>query len=161
MSKDSNLNLQGYSKIKGYLDEKVIEYTEYRHKPVRTSEEAAKIRGSKLSEGAKALIFLADGVPIQIVIRGDKRVDTESVKRRLNLKKLKMAGPEEAEKLSGTQVGGVPPFGNLFDQPIPVYVISSLLENDEIEFNAGDRSISIRMKTIDWQKAVGPVKIEG
>lgn len=146
-----------YEKIKDSLESNNVPYQEAHHDPVRTSEEAAKVRGTKLHEGAKALIFVTEKNPIQIIVPGDGRVDKEKVKNALQISKLKMAGIEEAEQISGVPVGGIPPFGNLFDPPIQVYVSSRLLDNKEIEFNAGDRSISIRMKPADWLKIVNPI----
>ena len=147
-----------YDRIIALLNENNIHYTEHRHEPVRTSEEAAAVRGSNIEEGAKALIFMADEKPIQIILQGHLRVDKEKVKSLLGITKLKMAAPEQVITISGVEPGGVPPFGNVFLKPIPVYVDENLLELEEIEFNAGDKSISIRMKVADWAKVVGPIK---
>ena len=146
-----------HGKIIKLLDEAKVPYKESHHEPVRTSEQASMVRGTKLHEGAKALIFVTEKNPIQIIVPGDGRVDKEKVKNALQISKLKMASAEEAEQISSVPVGGIPPFGNLFDPPIQVYVSSRLLDNEEIEFNAGDRSISIRMKSADWAKIVNPI----
>lgn len=152
---DNNLKL--YNRIVELLKEKKIEYIETRHQPVRTSEEAAKIRGTKLSEGAKALICEIDTGFIQVVVPGDKLINKKAMQKELDTKKFKLASPETAENLSGVKIGGIPPFGNLFDVPIPVYVSSEVLNNKQIEFNAGDRSISIRINPMDWQNVVNPI----
>lgn len=149
-----------YKNIIELLKKENIEYAEHRHQPVRTSEEAAKVRNSALNEGAKALIFTTGDDYVMIVVPGDQKVNTENLKKTFEFKKLKMASPEEAEKLSGTQVGGVPPFANLFPNPIKIYVAKKLLKNEYIEFNAGDRSISIRMKPKDWAKLVSPIEFD-
>ena len=146
-----------YDKIKNLLGDNNIEYEETNHKPVFTSHEAAKIRGSKLSEGAKALIFWADSKPIQIVIQGDKRVDRDKFKNRFGFKKLKMVTSEEVKEISSVEPGAVAPFGNLFEPEIPVYCTKSLLQNDKIEFNAGHHGISIRLNPQDWQNIVNPI----
>jgi len=148
-----NLN----EKIINLLKEKNVAYDAIEHEEVKTSEEAAKVRNNPLHEGAKALIFLADNKPIQIIVPGDAKVDKEKVKAELKVEKLKMASIEEAEKISGAKVGGIPPFGNLFDPAIQVYVSSILLTNEFIEFNAGDRGKSIRMKAVAWKELVNPI----
>ncbi len=51
----------------------------------------------------------------------------------------------------------MPPFGNLFE--LDVVVDPGLMENEEIIFNAGDRSVSIAMKSSDYVSIVNP-KIE-
>lgn len=149
-----------YEKIVKTLKENNVEYQEHHHEPVRTSEEAAKVRNSKLSEGAKALIFTTGTGYIMAVVPGDERVNTDAMKINYGFNKLKMTSPEEAQQVSGAEVGGVPPFGNLFVNPIPVYAEKSLLNNEYIEFNAGDRSISIRMKASDWKNLVNPILMQ-
>lgn len=152
-----------YSNIKSALDKKHINYKEFRHKAVFTSEEAAKVRGNSLEEGAKALIFISrkinqkDKQFIQIVIQGNKRVDKEKFKSRFGFEMLKMASSEEVETISGVKPGAVPPFGNLFKTPITVFVEAGIIRTNDIEFNAGDHKISIRMKTGDWVKLVKPI----
>lgn len=145
-----------YQKIKDLLRENRISYKEYRHKPVLTSWEAAKVRGTNISAGAKAMIFIADRKPIMVVVPGDKKVNTKALKHNLHIKDLKFAPQEAAEKTSGVKIGGIPPFGSLFNPPIPVYTTKNLLKNDIIDFNAGDRSISIEMKAKDWKNLVRP-----
>ncbi len=144
-------------KIKNLLDQSGVEYEESHHEPVFTSEEAAKVRKSNLHEGAKALIFYADNKPIQIVIQGDKRVDKDKFKKQFGFTKLKMVSVEDVKKISGVEPGAVAPFGNLFDHPIPVYCTQEILDNDRIEFNAGDHRVSIKMNPKDWQKLAKPI----
>lgn len=146
-----------YGRIVSALQNAKVEYKEFRHEPVRTSEEAAKVRGNSLSEGAKALIFMADGKPIQLIIQGHLKVDKDKFKGNFGITKLKMASPEQVLEISSVEPGGVPPFGSLFNPAIPVYVDKNLLKLEQIEFNAGDKSISIRMNRKDWQNVVNPI----
>src|SRR3990167_4672930 len=146
-----------YEKIKDLLDSNNIDYTEIGHEPVFTSEQAAKVRKSNIDEGAKALIFLADDKPIQLVIQGSKRVDKDKFKSQFGFTKLKMASAEQVKVTSGVEPGAVAPFGNLFDPPIPVYATNSLLNLENIEFNAGDHCISIFMKAKDFANLVRPI----
>lgn len=149
-----------YERIIKFLDESGVAYKEVRHDPVFTSEEAAAKRGSKLDEGAKALLFWADENAVQIVIQGDKKVDKDKFKELFSIKKLKMVSADEVKDISSVEPGAVPPFGNLFIPPIPVYCNKNFMNNaehDMMEFNAGDHSISIRMKKQDWQNLVKPI----
>ncbi len=148
-------------KIKNILTEKGYKFDTFEHEPVRTSEEAAKVRsGYTLEQGAKALIVrvkkAGEGKSFAMfVVPGHQKFDTSKVKQAFNLSDLRFATEEEVMKITdGVQVGGVPPFGNLFN--IPVYVDESLFDNEKIIFNAGDRSFSIGMKTVDWKNIVNP-----
>ena len=61
--------------------------------------------------------------------------------------------PKEVDEITnGVKPGGVPPFGNLFS--LPVYVDQTLLENEEIIFNAGNRCFSIARRSNDYLKMV-------
>lgn len=133
----------------------------FEHAPVRTSEEAANIRnGYTLQQGAKALIIkikTADAQQkyIMLVTPGDQRFNNRTVKHLLGAKDLRFASEEEVISLTkGVLPGGVPPFGNLFN--MEVLVDPSLLENEKIIFNAGDRSISVGMHTHDYLEIVQP-----
>jgi Ala-tRNA(Pro) deacylase len=50
--------------------------------------------------------------------------------------------------------GGVPPFGNLFG--LRVITDENIFENEEIIFNAGDRRVSIALKSEDYRRIAEP-----
>ena len=133
----------------------------FEHEPVRTSEEAGRVRtGYSLAEGAKAMIVrvkksTADKSFAMLVLPGDRRFDFAKVKQLFEARDIRFATEEEVIKLTGGVLpGGVPPFGNLFG--LPVVADPLLFENEKIVFNAGDRSFSVAMKSADYQKIVGP-----
>lgn len=136
----------------------------FEHDPVRTSEEAARVRtGFTLDQGAKAMIIKAKGPTneskfVMLVLPGNLRFDNDQVKKTLQAKEIRFATEAEiAELTGGIQVGGVPPFGNLFG--IEVIADPKLFRNEKIIFNAGDRSFSVAMKSRDYEKLVSP-KVE-
>lgn len=151
-------------KIKSLLLENNAFYETFEHEPVRTSEEAAQVRtGYTLSQGAKALILRvkqgSEKKFIMLVISGDKKFDKNKVKNNLDSKDIRFATEGEvAEITDGVQVGGVPPFGNLFG--LSVYTDPGIFTNEKIIFNAGDRRYSIGMKAEDYNKIVKPTVIE-
>lgn len=144
-----------YEKIIDLLKKNGVEYKSYGHKPVFTSEDAAKIRNSSLKQGAKALIMKADKKPIMIVVPGDLKVDTSKFKKLYQIKDLEMAKPEEVKEVSGVEIGAVPPFGNLFK--IPLYFDKTISKNESVFFNAGSHSKSISMKGSDLEKVTNPI----
>lgn len=96
---------------------------------------------------------------VMLVLPGDKKFSGSKVKKLLRTKDLRFATEEEISKLTGgILIGGIPPFGNLFG--IRVFAETTLLENEKIIFNAGDRSFSVAMKTEDYLKMVKPVITE-
>lgn len=149
------MSQQIFEKIVKLLNKNNISYQLFEHQPVYTSEEAAKIRdGTKLEQGAKALVMMADKKPILIVISGARRVDTKKFKRLFKIKDLRMSTPDEVKKLTDVKVGAVPPFGKLLG--LEIFVDQSLGENEEISFNAGLHTKSVKMKYQDWFQLVKP-----
>src|SRR5918912_2637382 len=83
------------------------------HAPVRTSQEAARARGTLLEQGAKALVFQADDRTVLLVVQAHRRVDTRAFKRAVGVKNLRMVSAEDLKALTSLEVGAVPPFGHL------------------------------------------------
>lgn len=135
-------------------------YETFEHEPVRTSEEAAKVRhGYSIEQGAKALIVRIkskeQSVFIMLVMPAQLRLDTKKAKQYLHIKDLRFATEEEVGKVTGgVLVGGVPPFGNIFH--IKTIVDPKLFLNEKIVFNAGDRRYSVAMLSQDYKNIVNP-----
>lgn len=144
------------SDIKKMLDENKIEYKEMHHEAAYTSEESAKARKTELRQGAKALIFRADNKYIMAVISADRKIDSKKLKDLSGAKYLEFAKSEDVKKLTGLEIGSIPPFGNLFG--LQVYLDVSLSENETIAFNAGSHTDSILMRYSDYAKIINPSK---
>ena len=156
-------------KIRALLDEAGIRYQVFEHEAVRTSAEAAMVRPEfSLNQGAKALLVRIKKVGlageaakefVQLVLPGDAQFASKKAKTGLGAKDLRFASEDEVTELTnGVMPGGVPPFGNLFG--LRVFVDRTLLENEEIIFNAGDRRYSIAIKTTDYVKIVEPEVVD-
>ena len=143
-----------FEKIRSILDENHLQYEVLEHAAVFTSEEAARVRETSLKQAAKALVFQADGMPLLLVIPGDRRVDTRGFKKSFNVKDLRMATREEVQELAGIPVGAIPPFGNVMG--LPTYLDRLLLEEECVVFNAGSHTRSIRMSPQDLVALVQP-----
>ena len=160
------MNLEKYHKtvrtIIELLESNSAWYETFEHEPVRTSKEAAQMRnGYTIDQGAKALIFRvkkAGGIVsfVQCVLPGSKRIDSKLLIKLLGSKNIRFANPEEIASVTDRiEIGGIPPFGNLFG--ITVYVEQTLLNQEKIIFNAGDRCFSVGMKSSDYLKIVKPI----
>jgi prolyl-tRNA editing enzyme YbaK/EbsC (Cys-tRNA(Pro) deacylase) len=148
-------------KLKDLLAAHHIKYEWFEHTPVRTSEEAAKLRpGYTLKQGAKALLVklvLRTGRDafVLLVVPGDTRFDTKKVKKLLDAKELRFATEAEVSLITGgVEVGGVPPFGSLFS--LHTYLDRAVAHADRIVFNAGDKRVSIAMSVADYLVAEKP-----
>jgi prolyl-tRNA editing enzyme YbaK/EbsC (Cys-tRNA(Pro) deacylase) len=152
---------QTVAKIVNLLKEGGFWYETFEHEPVRTSEEAAKVRtGYTLAQGAKAMIVRvkkssSEKFFAMLVLPGDRRFDIDKVERLFEARDIRFATEAEVATITGGVLpGGVPPLGNLFG--LQVVADPLLFENEKMVFNAGDRSFSIAMKTEDYRKVVGP-----
>ena len=123
------------------------------HEPVTPSEAAAGARGSRLEQGAKALIVKANEKYYHLIISAAKRVDNNKLRRILGTNRVRFATPEELKTLTGCLPGAVPPFGNLFD--LPVLMDDALLAEETVYFNCGSHTVSLRMARTDLAKATG------
>ncbi len=143
-----------FAQITALLKKNSCIFESYEHEPVKTSEEAAKIRNTPLHEGAKALVMFADEKPVMLTLPADLKVDTKMFKNAFDIRDLRMASPDEVKNITGVPIGAVPPFGNIFS--IPLYVDEAMRDNDEIAFNAGLHTKSVRMKEKDFEKVAHP-----
>lgn len=153
------------SQIITILKDSDVWFETFEHEPVRTSEEASNLRdGYTLHQGAKALIVRVkitnqDKKFVMLVLPGDARFSSEKVCSLFHAKDVRFATVEEVLSITdGIQPGGVPPFGHLFN--VDVYVDPSLLQNEKIVFNAGDKSFSVGMYAKDCVEVVKPVICE-
>lgn len=137
----------------------------FEHKPVFTSEEAAKVRPEyTLHQGAKAILAKIEkknkeAAFVMFVVPGDLRLDSKKIKQAVNIKSLRFATEEELTKLTnGVQRGALPPFGHFFN--LSLYVDKRLFENEKMIFNAGDRRFSMAIKTKDYKKLANPQVVD-
>lgn len=127
------------------------------HEAVRTSEEAAKVRtGYSLSQGAKALILRIkksknDKFFCMLVVPGDAQFDKKKVQELFEAKDIRFATTQEVSELTkGVLPGGIPPLGNLFG--LQTFVDKSVLKNDRIIFNAGDKRVSLGISIEEYNQ---------
>jgi len=137
------------------LNDRGIRFELTAHRAVRTSEEAAAVRGTPLHSGAKALVVKGDDGFAMCVMPADMALDSSAARRRLGSKRLRFAKPDELLALTGLLPGSVPPFGSLFD--LPTICDERLADNESINFNAGSRSRSIKLDYADYVRLESPV----
>jgi Ala-tRNA(Pro) deacylase len=150
------MGFQQFKLVKELLEQNGIDYEVLEHAPVYTSEEAARVRGVELKTGVKALILKTEkGNFVTGLVASDRKIDLKKLAKIAGVKKLQLASPQETFKTTGCEVGSVHPFGNLFG--LPTYLDISILENDEVNFNAGLHTVSIQMRGKDMIKTIKPV----
>ncbi len=143
-----------FPRVESMLTRHGVAFHVLRHRPVYTSEEAAAVRGTPLSSGAKALICKGNKEFVMFVLPADRKLASKAIRRAKGWRKLRFATGDEVQELTGLKPGSIPPFGSLFG--LPTLCDSRLGENQKINFNAGDHSISVSMAYADYVKLEGP-----
>lgn len=143
-----------FSRLESFLASQGVPFDVLRHEPVFTSQQAAAVRGTALSSGAKALVCKGDDRFVMFVVPADRKLASSQIRRARGWRKLRFANREEVMRLTGLEPGSIPPFGSLFE--LPTLCDDALGENERINFNAGDHAISISMTYADYIRVERP-----
>jgi Ala-tRNA(Pro) deacylase len=143
-----------FARIEERLHQAGVPFTVLRHEAVYTSEQAAAVRGTSLASGAKAIVMKGGERFVLLVLPADRKLDNPTVRKALGSKALRFASREEVEQLTGLAPGSIPPFGSLFG--LPTYCDPALADTPEINFNAGDHTISVQMAYGDYTAVEKP-----
>lgn len=143
-----------FDRVEDLLKRQGILFQVLRHEPVYTSEEAARVRGTALASGAKALVCKGDALFVMFVVPADRKLDSHAVRRAKGWRKLRFATREEVLEITGLAPGSIPPFGSLFN--LATLCDQRLGDNEVINFNAGDHGISVSMRYADYLQAERP-----
>ncbi|MFQ5493219.1 MAG: aspartate--tRNA(Asn) ligase [Candidatus Dojkabacteria bacterium] len=155
MSQKVYLGSDLYDEIIKRLDDAGVQYDAQKHEAVRTSKEASEVRGTKDSEGVKAIILRNKKTDENIMacVPADQKLDVRRVNE-LAKGKFEFEKPEVIKEKYGIDVGGVPPFGNLLG--LKTYFSKEVLNEPRAAFNAGARTRSLVMKSKDLVDLVRP-----
>ena len=138
--------------VRALLVRSGVAFRESSHAPTPTSADSARVRGDPLSQGAKALVLKYGERFAVFVMSAARRLDSGAVKRRLKVKKVRFATPEELAALTGLVPGSVPPFGRpVFD--LDLFVDVSVSDQQKVSFNAGSLTDSNAMSAADYMAA--------
>ncbi len=77
----------------------------------KTIDEVAKFLGTDANDEIKTLLFIADGEPVVILMRGNDELNETKLKNFLDVNELRPAVEEEAQKYMGASFGSLGPVG--------------------------------------------------
>jgi Ala-tRNA(Pro) deacylase len=143
-----------FERMENLLNQRGVVFTVLRHAPVDTSEQAAQVRGTSLSSGAKALICKCGDAFVMFVLPADRKLNSRAVRRAKGWRNLRFATGEEVMEMTGLTSGAIPPFGSLFG--FPTLCDERLSENELINFNAGDHGVSVSVRYADYALVENP-----
>jgi Ala-tRNA(Pro) deacylase len=138
-----------------YLDRNLIHYIHSTHPVAYTAREVAAVEHMPLHKLAKTVVFTSEQGYGMAVMPADSFVDLEELRVLLGVNTLRLAKEEElAELFPASELGAMPPFGNLFD--LDVFFDSSLVNEKFIAFNAGTHRDLVHMSVEDFLRLVQP-----
>jgi Ala-tRNA(Pro) deacylase len=148
-----------YSRLITLLDQHGARYRLIEHAPEGRTEIVSPLRGNALSQAAKCIILMVKiGKKVTRyvlgVVPGDARIDLDAVKRLLQGTYVAFASSDIAERLAGSVAGTILPFS--FNDDLELIVDPTLLENDEIFFNAARLDRSVALNTQDYVALAKP-----
>ena len=146
------------------LDAAGARYRVVRHPAAGTSESVAKVRGTEVGQGAKAMLCRVggksgqDGLLVLGVLPGDRRIDFKKLGAALGGGKASLVSAAEAEALTGCVVGSIPPFA--FSPEVTLIVDPQLTARyAEVAFNAGSLEASIVLDASDYLRVAQPRQV--
>jgi len=85
------------------------------------------------------------------LLPGDRQLDLKKLAHVFSTKRASMADAVSAERLTGYRVGGISPFGTR--QPVPIIMEKTILKYSDIQINAGQRGLMLKMNPQDIVKS--------
>ena len=142
-----------YTQLIAFLDQHGAHYRLLDHPPEGRTEIVSPMRGNELSQAAKCMVLMVKiGKKVTKyvlgVVPGDARIDLNAVKALMRGTYVSFASSDIAERLAGSVAGTILPFS--FNPELELIVDPTLLENDELYFNAARLDRSMALKTSDY-----------
>jgi Ala-tRNA(Pro) deacylase len=142
-------------KLSEYLDQHHVRYEVLSHRQTFTAQETAQAQHVHGREMAKVVIVRGGGEFAMVVLPAPCLVDLERAGAVLGKPDLDLATEEQFTSLfPGCEPGAMPPFGNLYG--LPVWVDRALTRDEQIVFNAGTHTQTVRMRYADFAQLVHP-----
>lgn len=143
------------SRLKDFLDDQHIKYVTIQHSMAYTAQEIAAKAHIPGKELAKTVIVKIDGKNAMAVLPASYRINLGLLKQVCRASQVELASEEDFRDLfPGCETGAMPPFGNLYN--MDVYVENSLVDEEDIAFNAGSHTELIKLSYQDFKKLVHP-----
>jgi Ala-tRNA(Pro) deacylase len=142
-------------KLQAFLDVNQVKYLKIAHSPAYTAQELAAAVHIPGKELAKTVMVKIDDEMAMAVLPADHRINFEKLRAATGAGSVRLADENEfGDLFPDCTLGAMPPFGNLYG--IEVLVDVSLVEDDEITFNACTHTELIRLAYSDFENLVKP-----
>jgi Ala-tRNA(Pro) deacylase len=147
------IKIKIYQQILDILHSLNIPFEEIEHPPVASCADSAKYRAKHgwSGIGSKNILFHAKGRFYLVVTTAAKEIKARKFKKEFGTKNIRFATTEEVVKVTGCEVGALPPFG-FFNSELPIYVDDEIFNYDYFMFNPALHTKSIRIEAAALKK---------
>lgn len=148
-----------FEQLTSLLNRENARYRVIEHVKAGRSEEAAKARGTKIEQGAKALVCHVKGNGIKqhvlAVLPAHRKANLLTLAQQLGGTRASLASPTEVMALTQCVFGAIPPVS--FHPELKLIVDPMLFQQEsEIVFNAGSLERSILLNVEDYRRIIQP-----
>jgi Ala-tRNA(Pro) deacylase len=142
-------------KLREFLDSHNIKYVTISHSLAYTAQEIAASAHIAGKEVAKTVMVKIDGKMAMAVLPASYKVSFDLLKKAAGAQKVELANEHDfRDMFPESDVGAMPPFGNLYG--MEVFVDEILSQDQEIAFNAGSHTELIKLAYRDFERLVKP-----
>jgi threonyl-tRNA synthetase len=150
---------KAYEQLITLLNENKASYRLIDHAPEGRTDIVSGMRGNALAHAAKCIVVMVkigkkDKRYVLAVVPGDAKLNTGAIKALYSADYVGFAATEIAEQLTGCVAGTILPFS--FNPDLQLIVDSTMLQTDEMFFNAARLDQSMALKTSDYQRIASP-----
>ncbi len=120
-----------------------------------TAVEAATAVGCALGAIVKSLLFMADENPRLVLVAGDRKADQRLLATLwgISRKRIRIADPETVLRVTGYEIGGVPPVAHA--TPLKLWIDASLARYETLWAAAGARNALFPISFTDLVRITG------
>jgi Cys-tRNA(Pro)/Cys-tRNA(Cys) deacylase len=135
------------------LDSRQIAYTtvEYDGAQFHSADEVAHLIGVPVEQVYKTIVVLREEKgkkPLLVMVAANREIDLKKLAASVGEKKLKIAKHDEAEALTGLQVGGISAIA-LLNKPFEVCLDRTALDFEHIHISGGQRGLDVKIGVKD------------
>lgn len=92
--------------------------------------------------------------PLLVMVPANREIDLRLLARELGVKSVRMAGHDQAEKLTGLKVGGISALA-LLHRPFDIYLDECALRYEQISVSGGQRGVDLELRVNDLLAVTG------
>ncbi len=134
-----------------FLESKNVNYKLIRlNQAPKSAKDIERLYGCPLNQILKTIIFIGEKEPILVVAQWDKRIDIKKLKKITNQKNIKIAKPDEVQKITGYSISWVWPLG--LENKILKIIDKNVFDMETVSIGSGEPKIWIEINSQELKK---------